>query len=365
VFILAISFALPLSNNGSAATTLAANGWPLLIAPTRPVGVLYLLASEPCGTTRCLRLYRARDDDSSTRVTPLRYVPVNLPPYGRLARTPQGTVLAMVFATPEVGYILEGSSEARQLYVTRNGAHTWHKSPVPHGDSIWGLTATSTHLYALFLHCGYPQGCTYLELMHAPLRAMQWRGVKIPFGNFTEQTLGQVAGHGEMEMFAELSKSGEKIYVSHNGGRSFVSSAHANLKGSRGCSLLAEDVQRVWAVCTSKTHESFHFSDDSGSSWSVFVRQPHNVKPTGLFSLAGANDFAYVYTGGATGNIVRMNLGANREHVVGTIRCHSVASMTFVNASDGYAICDLVNGATTLLRSKSGGESWRRVAVPQ
>jgi hypothetical protein len=365
VLIFAMGFATLPSTSDSATTALTTTGWPMLIAPTRPVGIFYMLVSEPCGQTRCLRLYRTRDDDSSTRVSPLRYVPVTLPPYGRLARTPQGTVLAMVFATPKIGYILEGSSEARQLYVTRNGAHSWTKSPIPHGDSIWGLTATSTHLYALFLHCSYPQSCTNLELMHAPLRATQWRGVKIPFGNFAEETLGQVAGHGEMEMFAERIKDGEKIYVSHNGGRNFVSSTHPNLKGSRGCTLLAEDVQRVWAICTSTTHESFHFSDDSGSSWSVFVRQPHNAKATGLFSLAGSNDFAYVYTGGATGNIVRMNIGANREHVVGTIGCHSVASMTFVNASDGYVICNLVNGATTLLRSKSGGESWRRVAVPR
>jgi hypothetical protein len=167
-----------------------------------------------------------------------------------------------------------------------------------------------------------------------------------------------------MVMFAERSKKGERIYVSHDGGRNFVSSTHPNLTGSLGCSLVAEDVQRVWAVCSGKTHESFHFSDDSGSSWSVFVRQPHDVDASGLFSLTGTDDFAYVYTGGATRNIVRMNLGANRQHVVGTLGCRGVASMNFMSVADGYAICNLVNGATALERSTNGGVSWGRIAVP-
>jgi hypothetical protein len=323
-----------------------------------------VLVSEPCAERRCLHLYRSRDAIGTMLAPPLKFVPVALPPYGRLARTPQGTVLAMVFVTPKIGYILEGSSEAQELYVTRNGAHSWQSSPIPRDDTIWGLTATDTHLYAIFMHCAISRGCNYMELVHAPLRATWWRGVKIPFGNFSEQPLGQVTGHGEMMMFAETSKKGAKIYVSHNGGRSFVSSTHVKLKGSRGCSLLAENVQQVWAVCSSNTRETLHFSDASGTSWSVFVRHPHDVTPAGIFSLTNTNDFAYFYTGAATRNIVRMNLGANREHIVGTLGCRNVASMTFMSVADGYAICNLVNGATALYRSKSGGELWRRLAVP-
>jgi hypothetical protein len=272
--------------------------------------------------------------------------------------------MAMVFATPKIGYVLEGNSEARELYVTRNGAHTWQRSPIPRDDTIWGLTATSTHLYALFEHCSIAShGCTYLYLVHAPLRATYWRGVRIPFGSFYKQPLGQVTGHGEMMMFAETSKNGERIYVSHNGGRSFVSSTHLNLKSSSGCSLAAEDVQRVWAVCTTTSRVTLHLTDDSGSSWSVFVRQPHNIEATGIFALTNTDDFGYTYTGTAERNIVRLNFGANREHIVGTLRCHSVASMIFMSVSDGYAVCNLVNGATTLVRTTNGGESWRRVAV--
>jgi hypothetical protein len=356
--------AVPLLGAGSGAAPLASGGWPLLIAPVHQQGLFYVLVSEACAETRCLRLYRSRDAIESMLAPPLKYVPLTLPPYRRLARTPQGTVLAMVFATQEIGYILEGNSEAQALYVTTDGAHSWQRSPIPRDDTIWGLSATGTHLYALFLHCATSRGCNYMELVHAPLRATSWRGVKIPFGAFSEQPLGQVTGHGEMVMFAEVSKKGAKIYVSHNGGRSFISSTHSKLKGSRGCSLLAENVQQVWAVCSSDTRETLHLSDASGTSWSVFVRHPHDVTPSGIFSLTNTNDFAYFYTGTATRNIVRMNLGANREHIVGTLGCRSVASMTFMSVSDGYAICNLVNGATALYRSKSGGESWRRLAVP-
>ncbi len=323
-----------------------------------------MLTSQPCGSERCLHLYRTRDIIDRTWDTPLRLAAVKVPPYHRLARTPQGTVMAVVFATPKIGYILEGNSEAQQLYVTRNGSHSWQKSPIPHDDTIWGLTTTSTHLYALFVHCSVAShGCNYMELVHAPLRATYWRGVKIPFGRFEVQPLGQVTGHGEMVMFAEKSKNGGRIYVSHNGGRSFAASTHSNLKSSSGCSLVAEDVQRVWAVCPRKSRVTLQFSEDSGGSWSTFVRQPHNIEGTGIFATTSTDDFSYVYTGTGKRNIVRLNFDANREHIVGTLRCQNVASMVFMSVSHGYAVCNLVNGATTLDRTTNGGESWRRIAV--
>lgn len=355
----------PFPNAVSGGAPLATIGWPLLIAPTHQQGLFFILVSEPCAETRCLHLYRSRDAVQSSLAPPLKFVPLVLPPYGRRARTPRGTVRAMVFATPEIGYILEGKSEAQVLFVTTNGAHTWRRSPIPHDDTIWGLTATSTHLYALFVHCSTSHGCSSMELVHAPLRATWWRGVKIPVGTFSEQPLGQVTGHGEMAMFAAISKDGERIYVSHDGGRSFVSSTHPNLQGSADCTLVAADVQRVWALCRGTSRDTLHLSDNSGTSWRVFVRQPHDVRPSGIFALTGDNDFAYVYTGGARDNIVRMNLGANRQHVVGTIGCRRVASMTFMSVADGYAICNLTNDATQLERSKSGGESWRRISVPR
>ena len=342
-----------------------ANVWPLLIAPAQRSGLFYLLTSQPCGTGRCLDLYRTRDIIDRTWDTALHLASVKMPPYDRLARTPSGTVLAMVFATPKIGYVLAGNSEAQQLYVTRIGAHSWQRSPIPCGDTIWGLTATSTHLYALFVHCSSASnGCNYMELVHAPLRATYWRGVKIPFGQFYEQPLGQVTGHGEMMMFAESSKNGERIYISHNGGRSFVSSTHANLKSGRvGCSLAADGVEQVWAICSTKLRVTLHVTDDSGALWNLFVRQPHNIEASGIFAPTSTSDFSYVYTGGAAHNVVRLNFDANREHVVGTLGCRSVASMTFMNVAHGYAVCNLVNGATTLDRTINGGESWRRIAV--
>lgn len=354
-----------IAGSPAGATNTSGSGvWPLLIASAHREGLFYLLTSELCGDQRCLHLYRTRDDVDRTWDSHLRLAQVRMPPYSRLARTPQGTVMAMVFTTPKIGYVLEGNSEAQELYVTRNGAHSWQRSPIPPGDTIWGLTATSTHLYALFAHSSTSKhGSSYLELVHAPLRATYWRGVKIPFGQFVNQPLGQMTGYGEMVMFAETSKSGEKIYVSHNGGRNFVSSTHPNLKSLTGCAVVAQDVQRVWALCMTKSRVTLHLTNDSGSSWNVFVRQPHDIEASGIFAVTNTKDFGYVYTGAARRNIVRLNFGANREHVVGTLGCRRVASMTFMSVGHGYAVCNLVNGATTLNRTTNGAASWRRIPV--
>jgi hypothetical protein len=270
----------------------------------------------------------------------------------------------MVFATPEIGYVLEGNSEAQQLFVTTNGAHTWREASMPRGDAIWRLTATGPHLYALLVHCSQGTGCSSMELAHAPLNASHWSGVTIPFHQFyNNQPLGQVTGYGEMVMFSEPMKDGSKVYVSHNGGVTFVTSTHSVLKGAQGCALVAEDVQRVWTECQSGTRVTLHFSDDSGASWNVFVRRPHFFNSDGFFAMAGSG-FAYVDLGTSGRNIVRMNLGANRQHTVGTLACRNVSSAVFFGVSHGYAVCNLANGATALERSIDVGVTWHRVDVP-
>ena len=79
--------------------------------------------------------------------------------------------------------------------------------------------------------------------------------------------------------------------------------------------------------------------------------------------MTNTHDFGYAYTGAARRNIVRLNFGANREHVVGTLGCRSVASITFMDVDHGYAICNLANGVTALDRTTNGGESWGRIAI--
>jgi hypothetical protein len=289
---------------------------------------------------------------------------VTTPLYRRLARSPAGTVLAMVFATAKIGYILEGNSEAQQLFITTNGARTWRRVTTPHDDTIWGLTATGAHLYAMFLHCSAPNGCSSIELVHANLRAKKWSGVTLPFHQFYEtEPLGQLSAGGEFVMFAEQVKRGATLYISHNGGTSFTATSHASLKSQQGCAFDSIGFRRSWAECQSGNDVSFYFTNDSGATWNPIVRHPLLLSKGGFFAEAGS-DFAYIDFADTRKNVVRINLGAQQKHGVGTLACRNVNSAVFMSVFHAYAVCSLVNGATKLERSINGGATWQVVVVP-
>ena len=339
--------------------------WPLLVAQAQHQRTFYVLTSQQCGTSRCLRLYRSSDIIDSTVEPAPRFTLVTTPPYNRLARTPAGTVMAMVFATANIGYVLEGNSEAFQLFITTNGARSWRLVATPPGDTIWGLTATGTHLYAVFLHCSAKtNGCNSIELGHSSLGATHWSGVTLPFHQFyTNQPLGQLAAGGEFVMFSEQAKRGTTLFISHNGGVSFAASSHASLQSQQGCAFASIGFRRSWAECQSGNDVSLYFSHDAGATWNPIVRHPLLLSEGGFFSPAGS-DFAYIDFGEAERNVVRINLGAQEKHGVGTLACRNVESADFMSGSHAYAVCNLANGATELERSIDGGETWHPVTVP-
>ena len=87
----------------------------LLIAPAQREGLFYLLTSERCDDQRCLHPHRTRDDVNRTWDAPLRLFQLNLSAHQRLARTPQGTAMAMVFTTPNAYHNSKESTQAQEL----------------------------------------------------------------------------------------------------------------------------------------------------------------------------------------------------------------------------------------------------------
>lgn len=107
--------------------------------------------------------------------------------------------------------------------------------------------------------------------------------------------------------------------------------------------------------------ESFHFSDDAGRTWNTFVRKQYSPTGGGFFATAGY-DFAYLDVGATSRNVYRINVGARREHAIGTFACREVNSAVFMSVFHAYAICETNGGrAMQLDRTIDGGVSWHPI----
>lgn len=339
---------------------------PLAVYRAPSTNTFYLLAAAPCATGSCLRLYRSHDDNESTVDPAPTFTRVSLPPVRALARTPMGTLMNLVFATPTIGYALEGTSEPVALYVTMNGATTWQRVTTPPDVTIYGLTATGGHLYALFVNCEQHVGtrCREIEMVHSTLDARNWSGVSMAFvppdGG---DAAGSVSAYGENVFLSEQPGATAVLFTSHDGGKSFTRAFEPKLGSIDGCDLTAVGFRRVWAQCPTGMQSSFFYSADAGSSWNLLVHQPYFNTSGGFFATAGT-DFAYLDLGDVKKNIVRVNIDAQREHVVGELHCASVQSAVFMSVFHGYAVCDESATTIDLMRTTNGGASWNAVSLP-
>lgn len=141
---------------------------PLLLARAFGTRTVYVVGSVTCAKSTCLQLYRTGDNDT-------RYTLVAMPPVSPIPGNATGSLERLVFANALDGYALEGAAAPTSLYATTNGATTWHRVKIPSGDSVYGFTATSHALYALFAHCTrVNQACDSYRLVHSTLRATSW-----------------------------------------------------------------------------------------------------------------------------------------------------------------------------------------------
>jgi len=325
---------------------------------------LYVVGSVKCLRLPCLRLYRTHDAIESTIDPAPTFTPVTMPPTSWISGRATGSLLGLVFATPLIGYALEGSSEPEVLYATFNGAKTWQKLKIPSGDFIAGFSTTGNHLYALFLNCKKGnEGCVNFQMDHATLSGKKWSGVNIPFGSLDAGSLsGVLSAYGENVFISQSMKGRALLYVSHNGGLTFTKSAPQKLLSVAGCALTAVSAKEVWAMCPTGSLASIQFSNDAGRTWRSLNHKLYGSTSGGFFATAGY-DFAYVDTGANPRNMYRINVGARQEHDIGELACSTTESAVFVSVFHGFAICYTNGSSPHLERTINGGVTWQRVST--
>jgi hypothetical protein len=278
----------------------------------------------------------------------------------------------MQFANASDGYAIVGATDPTSLYVTHNGARTWHRVIIKRGVTALGLTTTATSIYAITGVCS-PNGdsCHDYRIARSPLSGNQWTSSTMPIGHFDKTGVwgfpNVPAAFGRDVWISEQPPGPAVIFYSRNGGRSFQKILTPKLGSVNACALTPLSATALWADCPTGMQESFFFSKDAGTSWTQVPQQQFMGTGGGFFDPA-TTTLAYLDYG-ARSPLVRITTSPRLATTVGVLSCSTVNSsvngLIFTNARDGLALClpGDDQAAGRLERTTDGGRTWLDVVL--
>jgi len=329
---------------------------PLLVATVPSSSSIFLLGSVACGEKHCLELRRSNAALTS-------YVTVTLPPVAPIKGLETGSIGTLMFASVNNGYIVEDVGLTTKLYVTNDGARSWHLEIVGPGDIVNRLTSTSTTLYAVTMKCDVSHvTCTDFRLARSSLTAQKWTSTPLPHGSsHLDGSVGVAAALGDEVWISELLAKGSILIVSHDRGRTFSTIATPPPASVSGCFLTPESTTVLWAECPTGMDVSFFYSNTSGKSWTPISADQFSGTGGGAFDPV-SGDLAYLAIGLESYDLYRITDDAHHVTVAGRVNCSDVVSLTFTTRMDGLVNCLGIGGTSEhLIRTNDGGATWTRV----
>jgi hypothetical protein len=349
---------------GASASSGGASITPALLSRAGNTDIVYVVASTGCVAAKCLRLYRSNINASS-------FVKVTPPPVkGERGGRANTTLDELIFATPKYGYALVGGYSDSTMYVTTNGARTWHLVMKKSETSI-GLVATSSYIYVTTQRCKpRTDDCGQPTVRRSSLAAKTW--VTLPrlwrTGTGPKDVYygPGVSAYGKKVWETEDANNGVVLWISSNRGRTFtpVHMKFPQLVSVVNCTLTPMSTLSLWAQCPTGMEESFWHSSDGGLHWvDPFPDKQYSGTGGGAFAPV-SDDVAYLDFGISVSgnNLYRITNGGERSTVVSEV-CTDAYSFVFVGARHGLMICN-ENYTTESLRSTNdGGVTWQRVVL--
>lgn len=358
-------FAISIASIASAGTTTKSEPTPLMLIGVAGTPYTFVVSSYSVGCSHepCLRLQRTSDDGKS-------FTTLHAPPLTFVSKNPLGNLRQLVFANEQDGYALLSSPNGTQLfptymYVTTDGARTWHRASVGRDDSILSVVATKGNLYADIAHCTNVNKCADYLLARSTLAAMKWtitampRLLRVtPYPNYHDMT-----AFGSDVWVTVVTMKSPLLFTSHDQGRTFTQSLAPKLGAVTACALTAESSSSLWAECPTGMMVSFFYSGDGGAQWTTVNRYGYAGTGGGYFAPVSSS-LAYLDYG-QTGpsrprNIFRITNAGRTSTPVGVLRCTGVGGLVFTDSQHGLAICDASysTSSTYLARTSDGGATW-------
>lgn len=341
---------------------------PQMLAGVNGSSIVYVLSTSVHfdGTNPAMCHYQACYDLRRTNDNGSHFTTLKLPPIAYVHGALTGDLERLVFANSNDGYAILGTSTPSVLYVTMDGARSWHQEAIAPGFSIFDCTATRNKLYAVIARCPKDMDCTDFRIARSSLAAVRWSTTPLPTS--PPGTGVGMGAFGSNVWLSRQSMATALLLISHNGGRSFTRWSVPVLGSVVACSMTAMSATALWAQCPTGMAVSFFYSGDGGTRW--------NRIPVSQFMGTGGGAFdpvssavAYLDYGlsdtSSSDNLFRVTNDGRTMTAVGKLACDIANGLVFTNVTHGLAACDRSNtGATThLLGTSDGGATWTKVGL--
>jgi hypothetical protein len=335
----------------------ATSAVPVLLAPVPHSHFAYVIeaANSGCGHTFCLWFSRISDPPSPSSDR-------RLPALHPLGSQPTGNLESLQFTSPDDGYLWARETHRDVLYVTTDGAKSWHRrastsSLLP----VHSFSVTRGHIYFVTGICFGMGNCRDFQLHSAGASGATWSSRPLGLSPETDGVgLGAV---GTDLWIEEWLPAGARMLFSANQGRTFVAWPVGVFSAYTGCVMTAMTSSHLWADCPTGMNHLYEASVDGGHHWS-------GIDTGGLIaSSAGggfdpvSTDLAYVDVGAdATlhGDDLLRASSDGKTVGVGRLGCSILIGLDFVSRSQGLAVCQETTRAdsATLLMTSDGGRIW-------
>jgi hypothetical protein len=269
--------------------------------------------------------------------------------------------VSLQFTTLNDGYLWAKEGRESALYVTTDGAHSWHRTVTTSSLLVHSFTATQGHLYFVTGTCSGMGICRDFRLHSAGTSGVTWTSRTLTLSPDTNGVgLGAIGSDLWIE---EEPLTGTRILFSRNAGRTFTQWT-PNIYGvPTGCIMTASTSSNIWSECPTGMNWLYEVSVDGGHHWRTI--DTGGLIPT---TAGGVLDplnrhVAFVDIGTNAlpheADLLRVNAeGATVK--VGRLGCSILLGLDFVDTDHGLADCQQTSqtNSTVLLMTSDGGRAW-------
>lgn len=325
----------------------------------------YFDAAHPsaCEPHSCYLLRRTTNLGAS-------FATLGLPPVSYVRGSLDGNLEDLAFANTLDGYALLREGSFLSLYVTLNGASTWHRQSVAPGEHVLQVVTDHNQLFAVVAHCRKNHACTDLRLARSTLAAKKWTITKISntSSRSSYPNYFNITAFGPNVWATVQGPKNPLLYRSRDEGRTFTVSSAPALSAVTACSLTADSASALWAECPTGMMVSFFFSGDAGVHWINISGFGYAGTGGGYFEPV-SRSLAYLDYGrigpSRPKNLFRITNAGRTSTPAGVLQCDGVYGLVFTDATNGLAVCNRNYKLTStyLLRTSDGGATWSRVTL--
>jgi hypothetical protein len=312
-------------------------------------------ASSGCGHTFCLWFSRISDPSSPT-------ADLTLPALHALDGEPTGNLESLQFTSLNDGYLWAKEGRVSALYVTTDGAHSWHRTVTTSSLlPVHPFVATQGHLYFVTEICSGMGICRDFRLHSAGAKGAAWTSRPL---SLSPDTSGVGLGAIGSDLWIEEGPfTGTRILFSRNAGRTFTRWSPNIFGVPTGCIMTASSQSTIWAECPTGMNWLYEVSVDGGHRWRAIDTGGFIPTTAGGVLEPLNGQVSFVDIGAVAGPHRADLLRANPEGAtvkVGRLGCSILLGLDFFNTTHGLADCQHTSQAnsTILLMTSDGGRTW-------